>query len=48
MKARNTLLALQSIDKHMGNLLILDLSKNELGPEGGKYLASQILKVKKL
>jgi Ran GTPase-activating protein (RanGAP) involved in mRNA processing and transport len=27
---------------------VLDLSKNELGLEGGKYLALQLLKVKKL
>jgi Ran GTPase-activating protein (RanGAP) involved in mRNA processing and transport len=32
----------------MSNLQVLDLSKNELGSEGGKYLATQILKVKKL
>jgi len=25
---------------------VLDLSKNELGSEGGKYLATQLLKVK--
>lgn len=39
MKLRNTIIALQSIDKHMPNLQILELSKNELGLEGGKFLA---------
>jgi len=40
MKARNTMLALQSIDKHMPNLQVLEISKNELGFEGGKFLAT--------
>jgi Ran GTPase-activating protein (RanGAP) involved in mRNA processing and transport len=48
MKPQNAMIALQSIDKHMNNLQVLNLSKNELGLEGGKYLATQILKVKKL
>jgi len=39
MKAPNTILALQSLEKHMPNLQILNLSKNELGPSGGKFLA---------
>jgi Ran GTPase-activating protein (RanGAP) involved in mRNA processing and transport len=48
MKPQNAMIALQSIDKHMNNLQVLNLSKKELGLEGGKYLATQILKVKKL
>jgi Ran GTPase-activating protein (RanGAP) involved in mRNA processing and transport len=39
MKARNSFLALQSIEK---------LTKNELGVEGWTLLAAQILNVKKL
>ncbi len=48
MKMRNSILAIQSIEKHLPNLQIMELSKNELGYEGGKYLATQILKIKKL
>jgi Ran GTPase-activating protein (RanGAP) involved in mRNA processing and transport len=32
----------------MPNLLILNISKNELGLEGGRHLAKQIPKMKKL
>jgi hypothetical protein len=31
MKMRNSILAIQSIEKHLPNLQIMELSKNELG-----------------
>jgi len=40
IRMRDSIIIIDSIERHMPNLLILNLSKNELGVEGGRHLAS--------
>jgi Ran GTPase-activating protein (RanGAP) involved in mRNA processing and transport len=48
IRPRDSVKIVESIVTHMPNLLVLNLSKNELGPEGSKFLATQIPKMSKL
>jgi Ran GTPase-activating protein (RanGAP) involved in mRNA processing and transport len=48
IRSRDSILVIDSIERHMATLQILNISKNELGVEGGKHLAKSIPKMKKL
>lgn len=48
IRARDAITIIDSIERHMVSLVSLNLSKNDLGVEGGKHLARNLPKMKKL
>lgn len=48
IRPRDGIKIIESIETHMPNLLVLNMSKNEIGAEGGRYLAQNIPKMPKL
>jgi Ran GTPase-activating protein (RanGAP) involved in mRNA processing and transport len=45
---RDAIAIIDSIERHMPNLQVLNMSENTLGVDGGKHLAKNIHKMKKL
>jgi len=39
MRVRDSIVIMDSIERHLPNLIVLNISKNEIGLEGGKHLA---------
>jgi len=39
---------IDSIERHMPNLLVLNLSKNDIGVVGGQYIAKSLIQMRKL
>lgn len=48
MRVKDTVVIMDSIERHLPNLIVLNISKNEMGLEGGKHLANLISKMQKL